>query len=83
MLYWLDTGRACGGVIVGVSDGTVIDCAPIWRRAFMGRKIIHLMRQGWTILYAPRCHPNVTQNQLSLALFDSRSLKPDRDGSAT
>jgi hypothetical protein len=33
--YWIDTGWACGGVVV--LKGVVVDCAPIFRRSMMGR----------------------------------------------
>lgn len=34
-LWWLDTGFACGGIVV--DHMKCIDCAPIFRRWFLGR----------------------------------------------
>lgn len=39
-MYWIDTGWACGGVIV--SDDIIIDCAPIFKK-FLNQPIINLL----------------------------------------
>ena len=37
--YWIDTGWACGGLVV--KEGKVVDSAPIFRK-FRGQTITHL-----------------------------------------
>jgi hypothetical protein len=39
--YWVSTGGATGAVIVD-KHGTIVDCAPIWRRWFLGREFTGL-----------------------------------------
>lgn len=40
--YWVDTGSACGLVVVKVDVDAVVDCAPYWKRWFIGRTLEEL-----------------------------------------
>lgn len=43
--YWVDTGHACGLVVVN-ADRTIVDCAPFWRRWFLGRGFEEIVQQN-------------------------------------
>lgn len=35
--YWVSAGHACGAIIVDRDLDAIVDCAPIFRRRFIGR----------------------------------------------
>jgi len=40
--YWVDTGGACGLVVISARVGAIVDCAPIWQWAYLGRTLREL-----------------------------------------
>lgn len=37
--YWVDTGGACGLVVVSERVDAIVECAPYWRWAYLGRTL--------------------------------------------
>jgi len=49
-MYWIDTGWACGGVIV--KNDIIVHCAPIFKR-FKGQPIVNLL--NWSQIKQWKC----------------------------
>lgn len=57
-MYWIDTGWACGGVIV--RDDIIIACAPIFKR-FIGQPVVNIL--NWSQVKQWVCLAAHTQNK--------------------